>query len=186
MLLGWAERAHHESIASQMLKTIKETHQRQLTAVEKILADETQSETGISDAVKSLQDLMEKIPEVKVIARIEVVTKTQYVQGSAPACGAGTQAAPLVQVESTGAGAGAQANDAEAIFGQDKAQLVRFYEVVKEKCPKINITRDNLGEHEYKERPDWAKGTSSGSLEKIENENFIYIGEVKKDDPTVM
>lgn len=92
----------------------------------------------------------------------------------------------LVAIGSEQGEVSANVNEGEALFSQDKPQLFRFYATIKEKCPKIDITKDNLGEHDYKERPEWTKGTTSGSIERIENENFIYIGEVRKGDPTII
>lgn len=82
VLLGWAERAHHESIAQQMLKTINDNHKKQTSAVEKIISEEAAVDNGIVEAVKALTEQLGNIPEVRVVAKIEVVTKTQYVAGA--------------------------------------------------------------------------------------------------------
>jgi hypothetical protein len=44
--------------------------------VEKIISEDPVVDNGICEAVKILSEQLGKIPEVKVVAKIEVVTKT--------------------------------------------------------------------------------------------------------------
>lgn len=59
-----------------MLKTINENHKKQTTAIEKIISEDVAVDTGICEAAIALSEKLSNIPEVKVVAKIEVVTKT--------------------------------------------------------------------------------------------------------------
>jgi hypothetical protein len=157
-----------------MLKTINDNHKKQMTAIEKIISEDEVVDKNLNESVENLVKSLQNIPEVKVSAKIEVVTKTQYVAG-----GAG-----LALIPTSTEAQNKVANEGDAIF-TDKQEVKKFYNQIKEKAPKVELARDNIGEHDYKERPDWAKNTSQ-SLENIQNENFIYIGEVRKGESTVI
>lgn len=59
-----------------MLKVVNENHKKQTAAIEKIIAEDAAVDSGIVEAVMVLSEKLSNIPEVKVVAKIEVITKT--------------------------------------------------------------------------------------------------------------